>query len=85
MPVDAKLHRLASSSPVVPAASSLHRPLLRCCCGEHLVDRTDHLLNTLRQLLHVLVRRGIRSRVPQVGLDVLHRSQVLSPRCHRAA
>ena len=43
-------------------------PLLRCYCGEHLVDRTDRLLlHTLRQLLHVLVRRGIRSQVPQVG------------------
>ena len=32
------------------------------------LDKTDHLLQTLRQFLHLLVRRGVRSRVPQVGL-----------------
>jgi hypothetical protein len=37
-------------------------PLLLCCRRrEHRVDRSYHLLHTLRKFLHVLVRCGIRS------------------------
>src|SRR5579862_501547 len=39
--------------------------------GQLRVHGTDHFLDTVRQLLHVLVRRCIRARMPQVSLDVL--------------
>jgi hypothetical protein len=42
-------------------AANLHHLLRSLRCGEHRIDRTHHLLHALRELLHVLVRGGIRS------------------------
>src|SRR5277367_5026635 len=46
---------------------------------EHRVDRSYHLLHTFWKLLHVLIRSRVRSRVPQMRLNVLYRSQLLCP------
>ena len=46
---------------------SIHS-LLTPSVGEHREDSSYHLLRALREFLHVLVCRGIGSRVPQVRL-----------------
>jgi hypothetical protein len=61
MPFDAKLYRLASTGPVIPAQT--YPALLLLCCRrrEHRVDRSYRLLHTLRKFLHVLVCGGVHS------------------------
>ena len=52
--------------------------LLRCCRRrEHCVNRSYHVLHTLRKFLHVLVRRRVRARVSQVRLNLLYGTQLL--------
>ncbi len=55
-----------------PNVIALHDGLWSLATGEHCKHRSDHLLHALGELLHVLVGGGVRPRVPQVRLDVLH-------------
>jgi hypothetical protein len=58
MPFDAKLYRLASTAPVIPAQTYL---LLLCCRRrEHRVDRSYHLLHTQEAPASVVSARECR-------------------------